>query len=165
MEYWIDILKLIGCSLFILLGFLGCFIPIPGPLLAWVGVLLLDLILDASISSVFIICSLVIVVLITILDYVIPLWGAKKFGGTKYGIWGSTLGLIVGFLFTPIGMLMGLILGAFIGEYLYNKNVNQSLRSTVGTLIGFATGIVLKLGYCIAMTYYFFKYSYPLIAN
>ena len=165
MEYWIDILKLLGCLMFILLGLLACFVPLPGPLLSWIGVFLLSFVQRISIDTRFIVWSLVVGGVITLMDYIIPIWGTKKFGGTKYGVWGSTVGLIVGLMFTPLGMLLGLILGAFLGEYLHNKDGYQALRSTIGTLVGFTMGVVLKLGYCVVMAYYFFKYAYPLVAN
>ena len=36
----------------------------------------------------------------------------KKFGGTKYGLWGCTVGLIAGLWFGPVGILFNNICSA-----------------------------------------------------
>ena len=83
---------------------------------------------------------------IFILDYFIPLIGAKKFGGTKSGIFGATVGLIVGLLFLgPLGIFLGTFLGAFLGELIHDpKNKRTAFLAATGSLIGFLTGVFLK---------------------
>ena len=66
-----------------------------------------------------------------IVDYYLPIWGTKKYGGTKAGVTGSTIGMIAGlFVLPPVGMIVGPFVGAFIGEYLAAEGTGQkALRS------------------------------------
>jgi uncharacterized protein YqgC (DUF456 family) len=96
-----------------------------------------------------------IVAFVTLLDYIIPVYGTKKFGGTKYGVWGCMLGLLAGFWMGPVGIIIGPFVGAFVGEWLANRNSDKALRAAIGSFIGFLTGTVLKLVVCCVITYYF----------
>ena len=114
-----DVFFIVMALFLMLLGVLGSFLPVlPGPITSWFGFLLLyfsDLIL---ISKKLLIITLVIALSIWILDYFIPAIGAKKFGGSKYGMIGTTLGLIVGLILPiPGGVFIGPFFGALIGNY------------------------------------------------
>ncbi len=141
-----DIILVIISALFILLGIIGSFLPVlPGPLTSWIGLLILHLTDAVPIDKSFLIITLVIAILIWVLDYIIPAIGTKHFGGTKYGMIGTTLGLIIG-LIAPIpgGIIIGPFVGALIGELL-NKNDSQTaLKAAFGSFIGFLTSIFLK---------------------
>ena len=141
-----DIFLIITALFLVLLGVLGSFLPVlPGPITSWFGFLLLyssDLIL---ISKKLLIITLVISLFIWILDYFIPAIGAKKFGGSKYGMIGTTLGLIVG-LISPIpgGVFIGPFFGALIGELLKKNNSKIALRAAFGSFLGFLASTFLK---------------------
>ena len=94
-----------------------------------------------------------------ILDYIIPSIGAKKFGGSKSGVIGSTLGTIIGIIFLgPIGIIIGAFLGAFVGELSKNRsNKLIAFKAAIGTLIGYLGGIILKLSIAIVFSIKFFK--------
>jgi uncharacterized protein YqgC (DUF456 family) len=81
-----------------------------------------------------------------ILDYIIPALGTKKFGGSKYGIIGTTVGLVVGLIFLgPFGIIIGPFVGAFIGELIYdNENSNRAFKAAIGSFIGFLFSTGLK---------------------
>ena len=99
-----------------ILGIVGAFIPVlPGPITGWVGLLLLHLTKVVPIDWTFLSITLVIAVLIYVLDYIIPALGAKKFGGSRYGIYGTTFGLVIGLIFFPP---YGIIIGPFFGALL-----------------------------------------------
>ena len=112
------ILLVIGFNVLIL-GILGCLIPlIPGPLVSWVGLLILHFtnIVDQNWSLLGVTFGAMVV--IGILDYIIPAVGAKKFGGSRYGIIGTQAGLVAGLIFFPtFGMLLGAMLGAFLENW------------------------------------------------
>ena len=93
---------------------------------------------------------------VTVLDYVFPVWATKKFGGSKRGVWGATIGLVVGiFFFPPIGIIVGPFVGAFIGEYTSPENKSNALKSAIGSFIGFLLGTGLKFAVSGVITYYF----------
>jgi uncharacterized protein YqgC (DUF456 family) len=142
-----DLLLLLLGVFFIILGIIGSFIPVlPGPITSWVGLLLIHLTNAVPYNWTFILSTLVIAVVVYILDYIIPALGTKKFGGSKYGIIGTTLGLLVGLIFLgPLGIIIGPFIGAFIGELIHdNENSNRALKAAFGSLIGFLFSTGLK---------------------
>lgn len=79
-------------------------------------------------------------------DYLINAVGVKKFGGSKASVWGSTIGLIVGpFVIPFVGLVAGPFLGAFAGELLTGAGVKGSAKAGVGALVGFFSGVVVKV--------------------
>ena len=102
---------------------------------------------------------MVVAVSIFILDYIVPSIGAKKFGGSKSGVIGSTLGTIIGVvLLGPIGIILGAFLGAFVGEISKNRSdARIAFKAAIGTLVGYLGGIFLKLSIAIVFSIKFFK--------
>ena len=151
-----DIFLLLLGFVFVCLGIIGSFLPIlPGPLTSWVGLLLLQLTKIIPIDWYFLGITLTIAILIWILDYFIPALGTKKFGGTRNGIYGTTIGLFVGFFFIPIpfGMLIGAFLGAFLGELMHDKkDTNRALKASLGAFFGFLASATIK--FSIAAVYF-----------
>lgn len=114
-----DILLLSVGFLFVILGILGSFLPLlPGPSLSFIGLLLLYCTDAIPVNYWILSISLGLTLLLTILDYVIPAKGTKKFGGSTYGIWGTNIGLVIGLL-TPIPF--GFIIGPFFRRFLLAK--------------------------------------------
>lgn len=142
----------------VLIGFIGSLLPlIPGPPLAYVGLLLQQFREPSPFSTRFLLIWAGIVVLTIILDYLIPIWGTKKFGGTKYGMWGCTLGFLLAFWMGPWGVVLGPFIGAFVGEMLAGQNSQQSLKAAIGSFVGFLLGSFAKLVACGMMMYYIIK--------
>ena len=109
------------------IGIAGAVIPgLPGPPVSWVGLLL------AALTP-------------------------KRLGGSKYGIWGCNIGLVISFIGLPFGPhgLLGVIFwpfaGALIGEYINQHEWQPALRAAWGAFLGFLSGTLLKLVYCIAL--------------
>ncbi len=146
-----EILWIILGLICVILGILGCILPvIPGPPIAYVSLLLLQITekdnRPFSLQTLLIWAFITLVV--TVLDYIVPIWGTKKFGGSRYGVWGSTVGLIIGLIFTgvfPLAIILGPFAGALIGELLGGKKSKQAFRAGFGSFIGFLTGVMLKL--------------------
>ncbi len=152
-----DILLIILGLIAIIVGLIGCFVPVvPGPPLSWVGILLLYFTDNNSISNSFLWWWLVIAIIVAILDYIIPVWGTKQFGGTKMGVRGSMLGLIVGLFFPPIGIIFGPFVGALVAELIHDAHdTSKALKSAFGSFIGFLLSTGLKLGVSLTLTWYF----------
>ena len=90
--------------------------------------------------------EILLVVLLFGADTVSNLVGVKKFGGSKAGMWGSTIGLLIGPFVIPFaGILIGPFLGAVLAELFVTKSSwEQALKTGVGSLVGFLTSIVTK---------------------
>ena len=150
-----DILWIVLGGVFLLIGLVGCFLPIlPGPPIAFVGLWIQQVKAEAPFSPKFLWIWVGIILVITILDYMIPVYGTKKFGGSKFGVWGCTIGLVVGLWMGPIGIIAGPFLGAFIGEILANQNSAQALKAATGSIIGFLLSTGIKLIACSVMIWY-----------
>ncbi len=141
---------------FMLVGIAGCILPLlPGPPLCFIGLWMQQLRTDVPYSVNFLVIWAGITIAVTLLDYIIPVYGTRKFGGSKYGIWGCTLGLIFGLFIPPWGIILGPFLGAFAGEFLANTNSSQAFKAAFGSFLGFLFGTLLKLVTCLVMGYYF----------
>lgn len=151
-----DIFLIILSGILIFVGFLGCVLPIlPGLPIGYIGLLVLHFTDKVQFSTQFLIVWAAIVVVLQVLDSVIPVWGTKKFGGSKKGVWGSTIGLVVGLFFGPWGIVLGPFLGAVAGEFLAGKQTQEAIRAGFGAFVGFLSGTVLKLIAAGFMIYYF----------
>lgn len=138
--------------LFILIGLAGSILPaLPGPPVAYAGLLLQQLREPNPFSVNFLLVWLVIILMVTVLDYYIPVWGTKRFGGSKYGIWGCTLGFIAAIWMGPWGVIIGPFTGAFLGELLAKKPQPQALRAAFGSFLGFLGSSLIKILVCLVM--------------
>ena len=148
--------SILGC-IFVITGIIGCFLPfLPGPPLTYLGFISIQFRSTDGFTNSFMWWWAGIVLIITMLDYVVPAYGTKKFGGSKYGIWGCTIGLILGIWAGPLGIVFGPFLGALIGEFIGSKNSHQAVRAAIGSFAGFLFGTLLKLITCLVMAWYFF---------
>jgi uncharacterized protein YqgC (DUF456 family) len=142
----------------VLVGIAGSLLPLlPGPPIAYVGILLQQLRDPDPFSSRFLWIWAAIVVASLILDYVIPAWGTRKFGGTRYGVWGCTLGFLLAFWMGPWGVVIGPFIGAFIGEMIGGQNSKKSLRAAWGSFVGFLLGSLLKIIICFLLLFYIIR--------
>lgn len=143
----------------IIVGLIGCILPIiPGPPLSFIGILILHFTKFAEYTTNFLLILAFIATLVTVLDFVVPIWGTKKFGGTKAGMWGATIGMIIGMLFLgPLGLILGPLVGAIVGESLKGANKKDAFRSGMGAFFGFIMGVGLKLAASVYITFHFIK--------
>ena len=141
-----------------IVGIIGCLVPVlPGPPFSFLGLILLHISRFGHFSTPILITMGVITVVVTIMDYIVPVWGTRQLGGSKYGTRGATVGLIIGLFLGPLGIILGPLIGAFVGEMLFKDDINYALKAGFGSLLGFLTGIGLKLAASFIMTFYFFK--------
>jgi uncharacterized protein YqgC (DUF456 family) len=141
-----------------LIGIIGCLVPVlPGPPLSFLGLIFLHLTRFGQFSASTLVILGSISVIVTLLDYIVPVWGTKKFGGSKYGTKGATVGLIVGFFLGPMGIVLGPLIGAFIGEMIFKDDLSYAFKAGFGSLLGFLASVGLKLAASFVMTFYFVK--------
>ena len=140
-------------GLLLLIGFVGCVVPVlPGPIIGYCG--LLALIPTEKCPSTLILVTMgLVVAAVTVADYVVPAIGAKKFNCSRWGTFGCFVGTIVGIFFVPIGILVGPFLGAFFGELIAMKPIGAALKGGFGAFLGFLSGMFLKILACVAMTF------------
>ena len=156
-----DIVLVILATVFLIVAFLGCVLPVlPGLPIAYVGLLLLHFTDYADYSTSFLVLWGVVVIIIQVLDAVVPAWGTKRLGGTKWGMWGSTLGVVVGLFLGPWGIILGPFLGAVVGELLHGKETSVALKSGFGSFVGFLFGTIAKL---IIVGFFIYYYIVALI--
>ncbi len=150
-----DIFLLIIGFCCVVIGIFGSFLPaIPGVFLSWIGLLLLYLTKGIIFNYWILGITLFFTLLITILGYIIPASGTRKMGGSKYGVWGTNIGLIVGFLFIPIpfGFVIGAFFGAFLGEIIYNSNnKKRAVKAATGSVLGFLASSFITFIYCMIL--------------
>lgn len=153
-----DILLILIAAIFMIVGLIGCLLPIlPGPPFNYIGLLIIQLLNPPPFSLKFMLVWLLITVVVVALDYVVPIYGTKKYGGSRFGVWGSVLGLVIGLFFFPLGIVIGPILGALIGELLSGKKYAEASKAALGSFAGFLAGTLLKLLASSFMIYYFVK--------
>ena len=160
MDIFLLILGLILC----LLGIVGSFSPIiPGPITSWFGLLVIHFSKLIPFDNQFLIITFLIAALIFALDLIIPILGLKKLGGSKKGLIGSTIGLLLGlFLAGPVGLLIGSFFGAISGEYVNNNSIKKSIKPAMGTFIGMAVGTTIKF---LTSTIFLGLYFYIVYSN
>lgn len=145
---------------FMILAFVGLIYPILPSVVFLIGSFILYGVFFSfePFSWLFWTVQLLFVILLFGADYMANLIGVKKFGGTKAGIWGSTIGLLVGpFVIPVIGILIGPFIGAIIGEWVVHRsNLKTAVKVGVGSVVGFISSVVTKGIIQIAMAVYFF---------
>ena len=148
----------IPCSVLILVGLIGVFVPfLPGILLAWLGLFFYAIGTGfEKISLAWVIAFLVLMVLITLIDFLIPMLGARKFKASKYGVIGAFLGLIVGIIvFNVWGIILGPFIGAFSAELMAKRQPEDAFRAAIGTFVGFIAGTLLKVIFILIISGFF----------
>lgn len=141
-------------------GMVGCILPVlPGPLLSFCALILLSWIKNWQIfSQTFLMVMGAVTALLILLDYIAPALGAKKYGASKRGLWGSAIGMIIGIFFIPPwGMIVGAFIGALVGELASGKSGRKALRAGWGILIGNVFVVGLKLAFTAVVLFYYIK--------
>ncbi|MDC8002854.1 DUF456 domain-containing protein [Aureisphaera galaxeae] len=142
-----DLLFVIIGLILMLVGIVGSILPvIPGTPISWLGLIVLYLAPSLEFDWVFISITGVVAIAIYILDYLIPAMGTKKFGGSRAGAWGTTIGLLVGIIAPiPFGILIGPFVGALVGELAFNETEGpKAFKAALGSFMGFLASTFMK---------------------
>ncbi len=156
-----DILLLVIAFILMLIGIIGCIVPgLPGTPIAYAGLWIAQITERVDFSWQFLLVWGIVTVIISALDYIVPAWGTKRYGGTKWGVWGSTIGVFVGLFFGPFGVIFGPLVGAILFELIpvalngqmSDKALSAALRAGWGSFVGILFGTIIKLIACGLMT-------------
>jgi uncharacterized protein len=90
-------------------------------------------------------------------DYISNMIGVKKYGGSKAGIWGSTIGMLIGpFVIPAFGIILGPFIGAIAAELIvHKKDFKEAVKIGFGSVIGFMTSVFTKGIIQLVMVIYF----------
>ncbi len=148
-----EIFLLVIAFLLMLIGIIGCIVPgLPGTPIAYLGLWIAQATERVDFSWQFLLVWGIVMIAVSALDYIVPAWGTKHYGGTKYGVWGSTIGVFVGLFFGAAGVILGPLVGAVLGEMLSGKALAEALKAGWGSFVGILFGTVIKLICCGLMT-------------
>lgn len=133
-----------------IIGIIGSIVPgLPGPPVSWIGLLLVYIGENAGghpVTTTALFVWLVVMILVTVLDYVIPAQFTKMTGGSRAASWGAIIGLFAGLFIPPLGIILGSLLGAFVAEMMFaGKDAFDSAKASFGVFVGFVFGTGLKL--------------------
>ena len=152
-----DIMVISIAWLLSIAGIVGCIVPIiPGPIVSYLGLLCM-LFSKSPPSALSLIVFGSVVAIATVLDFIVPSIGAKRFKCSRIGLVGCTIGTIIGIYFFPLGLLLGPFVGAFVGELIAHKRINEAALGGLGAFLGFLCGMLMKLLVCVAMAVYLVK--------
>ena len=144
-----DILLMVFAFLLLVASIVGCVLPVlPGPPLAYAGILLLHFTDKIHFTTHQLVIWLVVVVVLLVVDYITPLLGSKYSGGTSFGNRGCIAGTILGMFFMPWGLIIGPFVGAIAGEMMGGQDLAQAIRAGIGTLLGYLFGTLMKVVVC-----------------
>lgn len=154
-----EILWIIIGSLFIVAGFIGVFVPIiPGTPLIYVSLLIMQFLLGSPFTWTFLVIWGLVVAVVATLDGLIPAEGARRMGGSRYGIYGCLIGGLIGLVFfPPFGIIVGPIAGAFIGELVSGRKSRSAWKAAMGSFVGYLVAMILKLSVSVILAYYFYS--------
>ena len=140
-------------------GLLGVVVPVlPGTLLSFGGLVCAYFVTGSTITTTQLVVCGIVSVIVILLDYLLPGYFTKVFGGTKSGITGATIGTFVGFLFGIPGIIFGPFFGAVIGEMVGGKtDIDRALSVGLGSLLSFLIGSGIKLIAGLYMIYHIIK--------
>ncbi len=139
-----------------LIGVAGCILPVlPGTPICYVGMILMTCTEYSTLTKPIMITFLIVTILVSIADYLLPAWLSRRFGGSKHGARGATIGMVVGLFLGPMGLILGPFVGAVLGEMSVNRDdTAKAVKVGFGAFLSFIVGTGIKLIASIAMLIY-----------
>lgn len=141
------------------IGLLGVILPVlPGTILSFGGMICAYFVQGSTITMTQLVICGILSIIVVALDYLLPGYFTKLFGGTKAGITGATIGTFVGFLFGIPGIILGPFFGAVIGEMVGSKTTfDNAINIGLGSMLSFLVGSGIKLIVGVYMMFYIIK--------
>ena len=153
-----DIILIIVGAILTVLGIVGSFIPaLPGPIFGYIGLILLYFGKPGAISIWSLVIFGIAMLILSLIDYLAPILGAKLSGSSKKGLIGSIAGSLIGIIFfSPLGIFIGALVGAFLGEIIAGKAPEEAVKAGIGTIFGSLAVIILQTIFSLVVAVYFF---------
>ena len=152
METFLSIIALL-CGI---AGIIGSIVPIlPGPALAFIGLVCAYFGSAGTITTSTLWVWGIVTIVVCIMDYILPAYFSRMFGGSKAGMMGATIGIFAGMFMGPIGVIVGPFAGAVLGEMISeHRTLDEALKVGFGSFLSFIVGTGIKLVVTVMMTYY-----------
>lgn len=147
-----ELLLTLLATIFAALGIVGAIVPgLPGAILSFAALLIAFFCSTPPVTVAELFIYLVICIAVSVADALLPIYFTKRFGGSRAGVWGSTIGMIVGFVtFPPLGFILCPYAGAVLGELLHDKSdVERAFKVGSGVFISFIFGTGIKFFYAL----------------
>lgn len=148
-------------TLIFMVGLVGSLLPVvPGNFIVWLGVIVHRLWMgaDASVTWKVVILTGILTLFGQIVDFLMGIWGARKFGASWKGAVGAFVGAFVGFFVPPplFRLIVGPIAGAVVGELAAGRTFRDGGKAGVGTVVGGIIAFALKFGISMCVIALFF---------
>lgn len=145
-----------------IIGIAGSILPgLPGTPVSWIGLLLLHFWGPQEVPVNTLVIWGIVVALVSVFDYIVPMWLTKATGGSKYAERGAMIGLIAGIFLTPVGMVLGSFLGALIAELHWGgQNMEGALKAAFGSFLGFLLGTGVKTIVAVMIMWKIFVFAF-----
>jgi uncharacterized protein len=145
--------QIIVAILLVAIGIAGTILPmLPGVALVFAGLLLAAW--HGGFDQVSILTMVIIGVIAAMawaVDFVASIATAKKFGASKYALWGAGIGAVAGIAGGVVGLIIGPAIGAVIGELITHKSATKQAISREATTKATTVGIAAGLGFVLAL--------------
>lgn len=148
-------------TLIFMVGLVGSLLPVvPGSFIVWLGVIVHRLWMgaDASVTWKIVILTGILTLFGQIVDFLMGIWGARKFGASWKGAVGAFVGAFVGFFVPPplFWLIVGPIAGAVVVELAAGRTFRDGGKAGVGTVVGGIIAFALKFGISMCVIALFF---------
>lgn len=163
-----DIVLSTAAFLLSILGIIGCIVPaLPGVVLSYAGLLCAYFTSYSHMSATAVWIWLAVTVAVSVADYFLPAWMTRRFGGSRSGAIGATIGVFAGFfLFPPLGIILGPFAGAVLGELIHDKeDVNKALKVGFGSFMAFIVGTGIKIAASVGIFIHVAADTYPAVQD
>ena len=143
-----EILLILLAIIFAIVGLLGAVLPVlPGPPVSYAALWMVWLLDSSQVSSPALWVMGILMVIVSVIDYIAPVWLTKLGGGSKKGTFGATIGLVFGLFFMPWGIILGPFLGALLGELSTSSSFGHALKVASLSFLAFLLTTGFKLIY------------------
>lgn len=163
-----DIALSVAAFLLSIIGIIGCIVPaLPGVVLSYAGLLCAWFTSYSTMSPTWVWVWLAITAAVSVADYFLPAWMTRRFGGSRSGAIGATVGVFAGFFFfPPLGIILGPFFGAVLGELINDRrDAGKAFLVGIGSFLAFIVGTGLKLAAAIGMFIYIAADTYPVVRD